>query len=150
MKKLTLMLLSLVLAGFAGSAMAGKPDCGPATGAPGMGVPTMANKPEKSTILHCGCEWDDLGLVASMVYKEITISSKSRGHDGHVAGTIGSCYAGQIEVSIDVYEDVFVDFVRNGDDCQLSGPPLGDPILDCTEFDPMPVAGDPCGVEVID
>jgi len=138
MKKLTLMLLSLVLVGFAGSAIA-KQD----------GAPAKA-KPEKSTILHCGCEWDDLGLVASMVYKEINISSKSRGHDGHVAGTVGSCYAGQTEIDIDVFEDVFVDFVRNGDDCQLDGPPLGDPILDCTEFVTPPVAGDLCGIEVID
>ena len=135
MKKLTPVLLSLVLFGFAGSAMADKPADKP------------GGKPEKSTILHCGCNWD--GLAASMVYKEITISSKSRGHDGHVVGTVGSCYAGQIDLGEDVYEDVFVDFVRNGDDCQLSGPPLGDPILDCAGFDPVPVAGDLCGIDVI-
>jgi hypothetical protein len=127
MKKLTLVLLSLVLLGFAGSALA---------------------KKDKSTILHCGCAWDE--LAPSMVYKEITISAKSRGHDAHVVGTIGSCYAGQAEVEPGVFEDVFVDFVRAGDDCQLSGPPLGDPILGCDEYDPAPLAGDLCGVEVID
>lgn len=125
MKKLTLVLLSLVLLGFAGTAMA---------------------KKDKSTVLHCGCAWD--GLVASMEYSEISISSKSRGHDGHTAATVDSCYAGQVEVDTDVFEDVYIDFVRTGDDCQLDGPPLGDPIVDCPDVEP-PVAGDTCGAELL-
>jgi hypothetical protein len=126
-KKLTLVFLSLVLLGFAGMAMASQ---------------------DKSTVLHCGCAWD--GLDATMVYKDISISSKSKGHDAHLVGTVDSCYAGTVEIDVDVFEDVFVDFVRNGDDCQLDGPPLGDPIFGCDGFDPVPVAGDPCGVAVID
>ena len=136
MKKLTLIFLSLALAGFTGYAMAEKPADKP------------GGKPEKVTLLHCGCDWD--GLAPSMVYKEITVSSKSKGHFNHVVGSIDSCYAGQVEIDVDLYEDVYVDFVRNGDDCQLAGPPLGDPILDCAGFDLPPVAGDACGVEVID
>jgi hypothetical protein len=133
MKKLTLVLLSLVLFGFAGSAMAEKPVDKPA-------------KPEKSAILHCGCAWD--GIAANMEYKEISISSKSRGHDAHVATTVDSCFNGEEEVEAGIFEDVYTDFVRSGDDCQLDGPPLGDPILDCPEVDP-PLVGDTCGAELI-
>ena len=141
MKKLAFVLLSAVLFSFAGMAMAEKPNdkgCGPPDDKPG-------GKPEKVTLLHCGCEWD--GVEATMVYKEITVSSKSKGHFKHVAGSIDSCYAGQVEVDVGVYEDVYLDFVRNGSDCQLDGPSLGEPILDCTEG---LAAGEPCGVEVID
>lgn len=125
MKMLSLVLLSILLMGVAGV--------------------TMAAKPDKSTILHCGCDWD--GEFASMIYSENTISAKSRGHDGHVAATIDSCYAGQEEVDAGVFADVYVDFVRSGDDCQVSGPPLGDPISDCPLESP-PVAGDICGAEL--
>jgi hypothetical protein len=103
-------------------------------------------KQDKSTILHCGCTWD--GLEAGMAYEEINISSKSRGHDGHLATTVDSCYTGDVEVEPLVFEPTFSDFVRNGDDCQLDGPPLGDPIADCPELD-GPVAGDACGVELL-
>ena len=127
MKKLTLILFSLVLIGFAGI--------------------VMAEKPDKSTVLHCGCAWD--GEFATMVYGEITISAKSRGHDAHIVGSIDSCKDGEVfNEELEVWEDTFSDFVRNGDDCQLSGPPLGDPILAC-EGDPAPVAGDACGVEAL-
>jgi len=114
----------------------------------GLAATVVAAPPAKSTILHCGCQWD--GLDASMNYEEITISSKSRGHDAHVVGSIDSCYTGDEEVEVGVFEPTFQDFVRNGDDCQLSGPPLGDPIASCDSFDPEPVAGDECGSEVID
>ena len=109
MKKLTLVLLSLVLLGFAGTA--------------------MAEKKAKSTILHCGCAWD--GLEASMVYGENNISSKSRGHDAHVFGSMDSCFDGQVLVE-DAFVDVYTDFVRTASDCQLDGPQLGDPIDMCT------------------
>ena len=144
MKKLALVLLGAVLFAFAGIAMAEKPNdkgCGPPDDKPG-------GKPEKAALLHCGCNWD--GAVATMDYKEITISSKSKGHDAHGVGSVDSCYAGQVEVEVGVFEDLCLDFVRNGADCQLDGPELGDPIPACTEFDPVPLAGDPCGVEVID
>ena len=107
--------------------------------------PTLAAKPDKANILHCGCAWD--GLVATMEYGENNISAKSRGHDAHIAGSIDSCKDGEVfNDDLGVWEDTFSDFVRNGDDCQVDGPPLGDPILDCDG----PVAGDPCGIQVID
>jgi hypothetical protein len=110
--------------------------------------PALAAPAEKSTILHCGCQWD--GFDASMSYEEISINSKSRGHDAHVVGSIDACFTGQ-ELVDDVLVDTFADFVRNGDDCQLDGPPLGDPIESCESFeDPDPVAGDSCGSAVIE
>lgn len=108
----------------------------------------LAEPKPKSTILHCGCQWD--GLDASMAYGENTVSHKSKGHDAHVAGSIDSCYTGDVEVEEGVFEATFADFVRNGDDCQLSGPPLGDPIDACDTFDTPPVEGDACGTAVID
>jgi hypothetical protein len=106
----------------------------------------LAEKKPKSTILHCGCTWD--GAVAGMAYEEINISAKSRGHDGHLAATMDSCYTGD-ELVEDVLTPTFSDFVRNGDDCQLDGPPLGDPIAACSDFDVPPEADGPCGVEVL-
>jgi hypothetical protein len=94
---------------------------------------SLAGPPEKSTILHCGCN----ETADGMVYVEITISSKSRGHDQHVAGSIESCFDG-----VDSYNDV----VRTGSDCQASGPELRDPIDACGEQ----IAGDECGALVID
>ena len=128
MKNLTLILVVFLTFTFAGSTLA-------------------APKP-KSTILHCGCTWD--GLDSGMAYGENTVSHKSRGHDAHVAGSIDSCYDGDVEVEEGIFEPVFTDFVRNGDDCQLSGPPLGDPIGACADFEFPPVADDACGTEVID
>lgn len=137
MNKLTLTLLSLVLVVFAGTA--------------------MAEKKPKSTILHCGCSWD--GADASMVYGENNINSKSRGHDAHVFGSMDSCFDGQVLVE-DALVDVYTDFVRTASDCQLDGPPLGDPIDACTtqeEADAafaldgtvlyVPAAGDECGTD---
>lgn len=137
MNKLTLTLLSLVLVVFAGTA--------------------MAEKKPKSTILHCGCSWD--GADASMVYGENNINSKSRGHDAHVFGSMDSCFDGQVLVE-DALVDVYTDFVRTASDCQLDGPPLGDPIDTCTTqeeadaaFDLdgtvlyVPAAGDECGTD---
>jgi hypothetical protein len=131
MKKLILLSLTLVLMGLAG--------------------PVLAEKKAKSSILHCGCAYDLEADTASMVYEAITISARSRGHDGHVAGTIDSCYTGQ-ELVDDELVDQFADFVRNGDDCQLDGPPLREPIDDCEADDLAPgyvEAGDSCGIEVL-
>jgi hypothetical protein len=128
MKKLSILLISLMLLVLAG--------------------PTLAAKPDKATILHCGCVWDG-DVTATMEYKELNISAKSRGHDAHVIGTVDSCKDGEVWNDLtEVYDDTFSDFVRNGYNCQLSGDPLGDPILPC-EGDPAPVAGDECGVEVL-
>lgn len=105
----------------------------------------LAGPKPKSTILHCGCTWD--GLEASMLYTEITVSARSKGHDAHVAGSIDACFAGLVDIGEGIFEAVFVDFVRGGDDCQLAGPPLGEPIADCPEEGPL--EGDVCGMEVL-
>ena len=65
------------------------------------------NKPHKVTILHCGCT--DAG--DALEYKQIQVSSKSRGHLRHEAGSFASCYVEGL--------DMEVDFVRNGGDCQV-------------------------------
>ena len=113
-----------------------------------VAAPVLAEPKEKSVILHCGCTWD--GVYAGMAYGENTVSAKSRGHDAHLVATVDSCYNGEVETSPGVFGPSFADFVRNGDDCQLSGPSLGDPILDCEGFAPEPIAGDACGTAVID
>ena len=71
----------------------------------------------KAAVMHCGCNLAGDG----MAYSEISISSKSKGHDAHSVGTVDSCFNGT---------DTYTDVVRAGNDCQLSGPPLGDPSAD--------------------
>ena len=124
MKKLSMLLIGLMLLVLAG--------------------PTLAAKPDKANILHCGCAWD--GEFATMEYGQNNISAKSRGHDAHIVGTIDSCKDGEVfNDDLQVWEDTFSDFVRNGNDCQVDGPPLGDPILDCDG----PAVEDLCGIEVL-
>jgi len=134
MKKLTLILFNILLIGFATTAMANK---------------------DRSTVLHCGCAWD--GQNASMEYGENTISSRDRGHDTHVFGSMDSCYEGQ-ELIDEFYVDVYTDFLRVSSDCQLDGPSLGEPIDACVtqeevDADPLddidyaPAVGDLCGID---
>ena len=87
----------------------------------------------KAGVMHCGCNVAGDG----MEYKEISISSKSRGHDAHVAGSIDSCFDG-----LETYTEV----IRTGSDCQLSGPALGDPIDACGDI--APALGEDCGALV--
>lgn len=103
----------------------------------GFSASALAVPPAKSSILHCGCAEDGL----SMAYTAITISANSSGHDAHVATSPDSCFVGLIE-DVEVYND----FVRTGSDCQLSGPPLGDPIAACD----TQLEDDVCGAELID
>jgi hypothetical protein len=92
----------------------------------------MAAPKEKSLVLHCGCtEAGD-----AMQYTEILISANSKGHDEHLIGSVDACFDGV---------ETYTDFVRSGDDCQISGPGLGDPIALCGEQ----LAGDACGTEVV-
>jgi hypothetical protein len=100
----------------------------------GVAASALAAPPAKSTILHCGCTL----AGDAMVYEAISVNSKSRGHDAHVVGSIDSCF---------IDEDTSIDMVRIGADCQLGGPPLGDPIGPCAEEGPE--AGDICGVPAI-
>jgi hypothetical protein len=137
MKNLAFLVIAIVSVLFAGSA--------------------LAEKKPKSTILHCGCTWD--GVDAFMQYGAINISSKSRGHDAHAFGSMDSCFDG-VDTSGEEDVDIFTDFVRTAADCQLDGPPLGDPIDACTTqqeaddaflFDgtvlSVPAAGDECGTD---
>lgn len=132
MKRVIASLIFLTAIVAASGAMAHQPDCGPPDHA---GPPDdRGGPPGKSTILHCGCA--DTG--DRMEFVEIRISSRSRGHLKHVAGSITSCGSED--------SDVFVDFVRNGSDCQLDGPAIGDAMAFCGDQ----VAGMECGSEVID
>ena len=93
----------------------------------------------KTSILHCGCT--DEG--DAMVYKEISVSKKSKGHRNHVATSTDACVSG---FDLDG-NPLFTDYVRTGDDCTIDGDLDG--IADCAEFDVPPVAGDTCGAELI-
>ena len=97
--------LTAVLCTFAVAAVyAGPPECKEPPG-----QIKDRSKPEKVSILHCGCP--DAG--EKMFYVEIRVSSKSKGHLKHgEAPTVASCSDGS---------DEFFDFVRAGADCQLEG-----------------------------
>ena len=70
----------------------------------------------KTSILHCGVELGD----ANMVYTAISVSKNSKGHGkNHIVGSIDS-------VATDTFDDItgeeiYVDYVRAGDDCLLEG-----------------------------
>lgn len=112
------------------SAVSAKPACVDPKIPPGQ-----AKKPSKVTILHCACP--DTGDL--MQYVEIQVSSKSKGHRNHVAGSIDSCSDGS---------DSYRDFVRSGSDCQVDD---GADLMDSMEFCPEGrMAMDECGIVVID
>lgn len=85
------------------------------------------SKPEKVSILHCGCP--DAGDY--MYYVEIRVSSRSKGHLKHDSTSVASCSDGS---------DNFFDFVRAGSDCQLEG---DDYLPECQEGQ---VVGAECGM----
>jgi len=88
----------------------------------------------KTSILHCGCtEAGD-----AMVYEEISVSKKSKGHKNHVASSADACFVGY-ENDLPLYQD----FIRLGDDCSLTGNLDG--LSACNTFDTPPEAGDNCG-----
>jgi hypothetical protein len=134
-------LLAILSCAFASAAFAGPPECvGPPEWANGKGPPN-GNVPPGSqgkwrvTLLHCGCADDGTQLE----FVEMTVSSRSKGHRMHVAGSFDSC-------STD--GETYRDFVRTGSDCQVDdGQPLpGDEIAYCSDQ----LAGQACGDEVID
>ena len=95
--------------------------------------------PGKTAILHCGCTEDG----DAMVYEEISVSSKSKGHRNHVATSTDACVSGY-----DLDDNpIYTDFVRTGDDCTLDGELNG--LSDCADFDLPPVEGDVCGAELV-
>ncbi|MDH3635884.1 MAG: hypothetical protein OES20_14380 [Gammaproteobacteria bacterium] len=58
-----------------------------AVAAPPVDKPEKPAKPTKITILHCGCS--DSG--DALVMKEISVSSKSLGHQNHSTSSVESC-----------------------------------------------------------
>lgn len=94
-----------------------------------------AAPPGKSHILHCGCVVDEDSGAISMKYVDVNVSSKARGHNNHVAGTIDSCY--------DPANETYIDYQRTAGDCQIDGTPLvGTGLPGCGDTPPV---GEFCG-----
>lgn len=95
----------------------------------------LGARPEKSVILHCGC--NEAG--DNLVYKQISVSQNARGHAHHGQGTYDSCV-----------DDLgnSVELMRVSGDCLVSGPQLRAPLPLCVELSETggPQAGDICGV----
>ena len=122
MKKLSLVLLSLVLIGFAGSAIAAK---------------------NAKDVLHCGCVLDQYGVEGhGMVYHEISISGNSKGHaKNHVNGSTSFCFTGDYEIT-EPYAPIEEEWMRTGPDCELSDV---DDLANCDTLEPVPSEGLDCG-----
>ena len=86
------------------------------------------------SILHCGCTEE----ADVLRYVEINVSSKSKGHLRHGSTSLTSCFDGV---------DTYIDFVRSGSDCQVDD---GSELVDGLDFCVDKIAGDECGVQVID
>lgn len=128
-------ILTVLSCAFASTAFARPPECvGPPEWANGKGPPGGPGK-WSVTLLHCGCADDG----AQMEFVEIKVSSRSKGHLLHVAGSFDSC-------STD--GETYLDFVRTGSDCQVDDgqPLLGDEMAYCSDQ----LAGQVCGDAVID
>ena len=98
----------------------------------------IAAKPEKANILHCGCVLYEDGTI-DMVFIDVNVSHKAKGHTKHGEGDIDSCFDGV---------DTFVDFQRTANDCQISGPDLaGGGLMPCSQVGDV-MAGDTCGIEL--
>lgn len=121
MKKVLIVSILIVMSAIAGSAVAEKPEKG--------------GKPEKSVILHCGCNEAADGLV----YKQISVSPKARGHANHVQGTYESC--------VDDLGNA-TELMRISGDCLVSGPQLRVELPLCEDLSRTggPQAGETCGV----
>ena len=74
-----------------------------------------------------------------MVYKEIRVSSKSKGHKNHIATSTDACLTGYEADGSEIYTD----FVRAGDDCTLDGNLTG--LTACESA----MEGAACGMEII-
>jgi len=120
MKKLSLVLISLLLVGFAGSALAAK---------------------DAKTIRHCGCVYDSISDEASMVFHDVVISGKSQGHGNHLAGSEDLCFDGLDSEELATYEL----WVRDADDCMLDG--SNDGLIDCVDQEEFAVCGSEVIVE---
>jgi hypothetical protein len=110
----------------------------------GLVNPTLAGRPGKANILHCGCAVDVDGNFG-MAYVDVNVSSKARGHTKHGNGTIDSCFVGNDADGT----GTMVDFLRTADDCHIAGQQLaGAGLMLCASDDDDVddvMAGDPCG-----
>lgn len=104
---------------------------------------SFAAKPTESEIFHCGCEVSEEGTETAsvdLVWHNITVSPKSRGHRHHTTNDIETCtYMGVNE--FDEPMEFEEEFERGFDDCVVTGSLIG--VADCSVED-MPVAGDMC------
>jgi hypothetical protein len=98
----------------------------------------LAAPPPKSTILHCGCAVDSATGGATMQFVQISVSSRARGHQNHVAGNADTC----LTIGGDA-----VEFVRTSSDCLVTGAPLGDLVACGAEQVAGAVCGAPAPVE---
>lgn len=151
MKKITLVLLSLVLIGMAGIAWAGGP---------------------KNDIMHCGCVYvadNETDGTASMEWKQLSIKN-GKGHRNHVVDQLDDCLSGYDEVfcteddvlnevpgclstaDVKSYDPTYTTFFRDNDDCLVAGNLNFLDLCDVpeTEEDETPVEGDDCGFELED
>ena len=124
MNKLLLALISVLLLGFAGSAMAAK---------------------DAKVIRHCGCYYDTIEDEASMIFHDITIAGKSKGHKNHVVtgeDFDDLCFAGLDGDELPTYTP----FARTAADCEPEGADLDDDIAACVDEEEF----DPCGEEFVE
>ena len=115
MKKLPLVLFSLLLIGFAGPAAAAK---------------------NAKQVLHCGCVYSSLDGV-SMVFHEISIAGNSQGHRNHVIDSEDLCFAGLDDNLDATYEP----WERDADDCMISG--TNDGLVACVDQQELDPCGSP-------
>ena len=128
MKKLTLILISLILIGATNQVLAAK---------------------EAKGVRHCGCIYvatNETDGEASMVYQDLLVAGRSKGHRNHVIGSEDDCLSGYEWVTPIEGEDylspLYEAFVREGDDCMWSGT---DPFILACDLDIGPEEGDVCG-----
>ena len=134
MRKIGFLLVGLVLIGFNVTAVAG--------GA-------------KNDIMHCGCVYvaDEGSLTngtASMEWTALTVKN-GKGHRNHVVDDYDDCLSGyEFDGETGLYDPLFTTFVRDSDDCVVSGNVGGLDACDNPETidDETPVEGDDCGTEL--
>jgi hypothetical protein len=128
MKKLSILLIGLMLLVLAG--------------------PTLAAKPGAKTIRHCGCVLDAYGVTGvGMVYHDIEVAGKSGGHKRHLIGTYDDCATGVFELE-EPFAEITEEWLRSGADCEVTD--LDDNIVQCPDEEPFILEEDVCGSKVID
>jgi hypothetical protein len=119
MKKLSFLLIGLMLLVLAG--------------------PTLAAKPEPKQIRHCGCVYDSLDGT-SMIFHDLVLPGNSQGHRNHLAtlDDYDLCFAG-----LENEEPTYEMWVRDEADCMISGTNHG--LVECVDE----LEFDPCGSEYV-